>query len=65
MRHEYLALDAMATRLALPKTYLRRLAKDGILPHLNINGRLRFDETAVREALRDLARRDEGGADES
>lgn len=58
---EYLPLDALAARLNLPRTYVRRLAREGRIPSLNVNGRLRFDESAVREALRQLAAEPLGG----
>ena len=53
--HEYISLDALAASLGLPRTYLRRLATEGTIPVLQVSGRLRFDEKAVREALRVLA----------
>jgi len=52
---EYLPLDALATTLGLPRPYLRRLTDEGRIPSLNVNGRLRFDELQVREALLSLA----------
>lgn len=60
---EYLPLDALAATLGLSRSYLRRLARTGRIPSLNANGRLRFDELQVREALRRLAEA-EGAADE-
>jgi len=53
---EYLPLDALAATLGLPRSYLRRMAREGSIPALNVNGRLRFDEAAVREALARLTR---------
>jgi predicted site-specific integrase-resolvase len=52
---EYMPLDALAAALGLPRLYLRRLARMGKIPCLNVTGRLRFDEAQVREALRRLA----------
>ena len=52
---EYLSLDALAAALGLSRPYLRRLARTGQIPSLNVNGRFRFDELQVREALRQLA----------
>jgi len=52
---EYLPLDALAATLNLPRPYLRRLAREGRIPVLHVNGRLRFDEVQVRGALRRLA----------
>ena len=59
---EYLPLDALAAALNLPRPYLRRLAREGRIPALNVNGRLRFDEAQVREALRRLAAETRKGA---
>ena len=52
---EYLPLDALAATLNLPRPYLRRLVSERRIPVLHVNGRLRFDEAQVREALRRLA----------
>jgi len=52
-----LSLEALAIRLALPKTYLRKLAAEGAIPSLDVSGRLRFDAAAVIEALRAIAKR--------
>jgi len=42
----------LALNLSLPKTYLKRLADSGKLPYIDTgNGRKRFQEKAVREAL--------------
>lgn len=57
---EYVSLDALAAMLNLPRPYLRHLAQEGRVPSLNVNGRLRFDERQVREALRLLATQDQG-----
>ncbi len=52
----YYSLEALASALALPKGYLRRLAEAGTLPRLEVSaGRYRYDLEAVRQALRDLA----------
>lgn len=59
---EYLPLDALAVTLGLPRTYLRRLAREGEIPVLDVNGRQRFDESQVREALRRLAAEGKGAA---
>ena len=54
---EYLPLEALAATVGLPRRYLKDLAGRGDIPALNVNGRLRFDEGAVREALARLANR--------
>ena len=58
MDAQYISLDALATRLGLPRAYLRDQARRGRIPHLQVGGRLRFEESVVREALR----RQAGGA---
>ena len=56
MIKDYLSLECLALQLALPKTYLRRLVDSGKLPYIDTgNGRLRFQEQAVRQALDKLA----------
>ena len=48
---QYLTLEALATILALPRTYLRDLANQGQIPYLDVNGRKRFIESEVRGVL--------------
>lgn len=55
MNEEYISLEALAATLGLPQTFLRRLADQREIPSLNVNGRLRFDEGEVREALNRIA----------
>ena len=62
--HEFLPLDELATRLRLPRSYLREQAKHGAIPHLCVGGRLRFEEAAVRDALRQQAARSPQAAEE-
>lgn len=57
MDSRFITLESLAARLWLPRTYLRRLAIEGAIPYLNVNGALRFEEDHVREALRRLAER--------
>jgi len=54
MDHEYLSLDALAGRLGLPRSFLRKQVALGTIPCIRLpgKGRLRFDEEAVRDALR-------------
>jgi len=54
---QFVPLDALAAELALPRSYLRRLAEEGVVPALDVNGRLRFDVGAVRDALARIAAR--------
>ena len=51
----YWSLDALASELALPRSYLRELVSRGEIPFLRVRGRLRFDVQAVREALKRVA----------
>ena len=48
----YMSLDALAARLGLPRNFLREQVRRGTIPHLRVGGRLRFEESAVRDALR-------------
>jgi excisionase family DNA binding protein len=52
MSDEYISLDVLAGRLKLPRRFLREQARRGLIPFLRVGGRLRFEEIAVREALR-------------
>ena len=60
----YLSLEALAARLNLPQRYLRDLAADKVIPYLDVNGRLRFCEPEVREALSNLAQKSQHGKKE-
>ncbi len=55
MTTEYISLDVLAVALGLPRGYLQNLATTGHIPFLDVNGRKRFDEQQVREALTGLA----------
>jgi excisionase family DNA binding protein len=55
MMTQYLPLDALAARLNLSARYLRQLADAKKIPSLDVNGRRRFDEQDVRDALKRLA----------
>ena len=57
---EYLSLEALAVSLNLPKHYLKGLAQSGVIPCLDVNGRLRFSEPDVRDALSTLASKRRG-----
>jgi excisionase family DNA binding protein len=55
MEKKYITLKDLSYRLGLSGNYLRDLAKDGKIPSLNVNGRLRFNLDAVQRALNGLA----------
>ena len=54
----YHTLDALAARLGLPRAFLLDLARRGKIPSLHVGRWLRFDEDAVRAALRRLSEAD-------
>ena len=56
-------LDALATLLGVPRTWLSGEARAGRLPCLRIGRRLLFDPRAVRAILADRAAVQQGGAD--
>ena len=51
----FLSLEKLATRLGLPRKFLKSLAIEGEIPHLTVGGRLRFREDQVQAALAALA----------
>ena len=55
MKTQYLSLERLAAVLNLPKSYLRKLAKQKQIPFLDVSGRMRFQEKDVREALTKMA----------
>ena len=55
MNTRYVSLDVLATRLGLPRTFLRDQVRQRRIPYLRVGGRLRFDESAVHEALQKQA----------
>ena len=57
MKMQYLSLEALSATLGLPHQYLRNLAAEGHIPFLDVNGRKRFSEREVREALASLAQK--------
>lgn len=60
---EFISLEALSVTLGLPRKYLRELSDTGKIPHLNVNGRLRFNAAQVRHALVEMAQSSaEGGA---
>jgi excisionase family DNA binding protein len=66
MDARYISLEALAGRLGLPRRFLREQARRGVIPCLRIGGRMRFEESAVRDALRRRAEQGpeaEGGAE--
>lgn len=48
-------LVGLATRLSLPREWLREQALAGLIPCLRVGNQLRFNVAAVREALGPLA----------
>jgi excisionase family DNA binding protein len=52
METSYISLDVLAARLGLPRPFLREQAQRGVIPYLCVRGRMRFEESAVRDALR-------------
>ena len=54
-QQSWLPLEPMASRIGVPKAYLRRLAETKQVPFLNVNGRKLFYPPAVVEALNKLA----------
>ena len=57
---EYISLEVLAAMLKLPNKYLKELAESNNIPSLDVNGRLRFCEQQVREALEVLAHSKKG-----
>ena len=47
----FLPLGPLATRLGLPRQFLRRLAIEGAIPCLKIGRRMMFNQDQVEEAL--------------
>lgn len=56
-KRHYVSLEALAAELHLPKSYLKKLAAQKLIPSLNVNGRMRFDPFVVVEKLTDIADR--------
>ena len=54
-QYTYVSLEALAAELGLPKSYLKQLSANKVIPCLDVNGRLRFGSLAVRQALGELA----------
>ncbi|MFB0556093.1 MAG: hypothetical protein ACETWQ_22550 [Phycisphaerae bacterium] len=59
MKNQYLSLEALAISLGLPKTYLRKLAKQKRIPFLDVSGRKRFQPEDVMDALSKMAKLNE------
>ena len=56
IRH-FVTLDELASRLALPRTWLRELANAGTIPTVRAGRRRVFDLEEVRTAIVALAKR--------
>jgi len=67
MDRRFITLSRLAARLGLPRRFLREQARRGLIPHLLVGGRMRFEEAAVCEALRrqSVARPDAGATAEA
>jgi len=55
--NEYISLESVAALLNLPVAYLKRLSESGEIPYLLAGNRKRFQESAVRDALRNIEMR--------
>lgn len=53
--NSYIPIKRLSTRLGLSARYLKKLADDGLIPSLEINGRLRFNPSQAQDALDQLA----------
>lgn len=53
----FVTLDELATRLALPRTWLRELANAGTIPTVQAGRRRMFDLGEVRTAIVALAKK--------
>ena len=62
-RFIYISLEVLAAKVGLPKAYLKELTAKGLIPSLNVSGRLRFNPDAVKAALNELAAK-RGAGDE-
>ncbi len=63
MDTSYISLDVLAARLGLPKPFLREQARRGLIPCLMVGGKMRFEESSVRDALRRQAQPGQGAGD--
>jgi hypothetical protein len=61
-KRQFISLTSLAAEISLPKAYIVELADKGLIPSLDVNGRLRFNITAVQQALDKLASK--GGHDD-
>ena len=48
-------MEVLALRLNLPRTFIQQAAEARTIPYLDVNGRKRFSEASVRDALERLA----------
>lgn len=56
---KFIPLDALATTLGIPRTWLRSLADSGDIPCLRVGRRRLFDPAGVGQALSQRAARPE------
>ena len=54
MANEFIPLHCLALRLDLPKSYLKRLVKQGKIPYVATGNRKRFNQADVCNAIRQL-----------
>jgi hypothetical protein len=54
-KYKYVSLEGLAIELYLPKMYLKRLTERNLIPSLDVNGRMRFNPSAVQNALDKMA----------
>ncbi len=60
-QNSFVSLEKLARQLNLPRRFLRELASEGLIPALEIGGRLRFDVTEVQKALNSVAKQRASG----
>lgn len=54
----YISIHFLSANLGLPKEFLKQLANANTIPSLIVNGKLKFVEQDVRDALREIAKRE-------
>lgn len=54
LKDTYISLEKVAGQVNLPQRYIRKLTKEGKIPHLVVSGRYRYQLTNVRQALLEI-----------